>query len=316
MSTGPVFVFSLHRSGGTLLMRLLNCHPGLVIWGEHGGIINQFVEMDEILKLHRHLNPLAGNSEKLAEFVNNEGDGLNSFTPWAGPLTTPIFHEATRKFLHESFSRGLKPGQRWGFKEIRYHKPQTAAFLFDLFPNGQIILLQRELIDAAISNILAPWSLRLVTQENGEVDETLAIKIIEDVAYGLLAFEHAFKEIKAKFPRRTTEIEYAALRDDGISAITRVSQFLNLPITPEVEDDWTKTLSAKLGTTNKKAKSGNILNRDFIERHLNEVMPRLREEFAEEGLRPLLSWPAQRQRRYAAMLGDHEVKNTSYTTVF
>src|SRR6266480_2083330 len=32
MQNRPVFIFAIHRSGGTLLTRMLNCHPDLVIW--------------------------------------------------------------------------------------------------------------------------------------------------------------------------------------------------------------------------------------------------------------------------------------------
>ena len=53
----PVFVLAQHRSGGTLLARLLNCHPGLVIWGEHAGFINRLAEAHELLVRHHDLLP-------------------------------------------------------------------------------------------------------------------------------------------------------------------------------------------------------------------------------------------------------------------
>jgi hypothetical protein len=52
VARGPVFVFTVHRSGGTVLGRVLNCHPDLVIWGEHGGILNKFAEIDAIIARH------------------------------------------------------------------------------------------------------------------------------------------------------------------------------------------------------------------------------------------------------------------------
>jgi hypothetical protein len=42
----PIFVFARHRGGGTLMLRLLNCHPELVVWREHGGCINQLAAAD------------------------------------------------------------------------------------------------------------------------------------------------------------------------------------------------------------------------------------------------------------------------------
>ena len=44
----PVFVCGPHRSRSTYLQRLLNIHPGLVVWGEHGGLINRLAELDRI----------------------------------------------------------------------------------------------------------------------------------------------------------------------------------------------------------------------------------------------------------------------------
>ena len=46
---GPIFLFTLHRSGGTLLQRIVNAHPNVVIWGEHGGFINQLADADATL---------------------------------------------------------------------------------------------------------------------------------------------------------------------------------------------------------------------------------------------------------------------------
>ena len=48
-SRGPVFVLTLHRAGGTVLVRVLNCHPELVIWGEHVGLINRLAEIDDMV---------------------------------------------------------------------------------------------------------------------------------------------------------------------------------------------------------------------------------------------------------------------------
>jgi len=50
MQLGPVFVLSPARGGGTVLARILNCHPQLVIWGEHVGLINRLAEIDDMMK--------------------------------------------------------------------------------------------------------------------------------------------------------------------------------------------------------------------------------------------------------------------------
>jgi hypothetical protein len=45
----PVFLLTLHQAGGTVLARVLNCHPDLVIWGEHVGLINRLAEIDDMM---------------------------------------------------------------------------------------------------------------------------------------------------------------------------------------------------------------------------------------------------------------------------
>jgi hypothetical protein len=48
-SLSPVFLLTLHRGGGTVLARVLNCHSDLVIWGEHVRLINRLAEIDDMV---------------------------------------------------------------------------------------------------------------------------------------------------------------------------------------------------------------------------------------------------------------------------
>jgi hypothetical protein len=49
LPTGPVFLLTLHRGGGTVLARVLNCHPDLMIWGEHVGLIDRLAAIDDMV---------------------------------------------------------------------------------------------------------------------------------------------------------------------------------------------------------------------------------------------------------------------------
>ena len=69
-----MFLLTLHRGGGTVLARVLNCHPDLVIWGEHVGLINRLAEIDDMVSRVGRL--MAPNSS-------------NSFAPRPGPRPGP-----------------------------------------------------------------------------------------------------------------------------------------------------------------------------------------------------------------------------------
>lgn len=48
------------------------------------------------------------------------------------------------------FGSMLQPGQRWGFKEIRYHTRMVAEYLVTLFPEAKFVLLRRDILSAAV----------------------------------------------------------------------------------------------------------------------------------------------------------------------
>ena len=83
-SQGPIFVLSPPRSGSTVLMRVLNCHPTLVIWGEHVGLINRLAEIDDMVRrVGRLMFPKT--DEMIADYVAFPDHRLNEFDPWANP---------------------------------------------------------------------------------------------------------------------------------------------------------------------------------------------------------------------------------------
>ena len=97
-----------------MLERMLNCHPDLVLWGEHGGLINNFVEIDEVA---RRFPPLVKPLPKrdLGGFIRNKQMG--SFEPWRTSVSLEGLRGAARDWMLQTFSIGLTPEQRWGVKE-------------------------------------------------------------------------------------------------------------------------------------------------------------------------------------------------------
>jgi hypothetical protein len=150
----PIFVFAQHRGGGTLMLRLLNCHPDVVIWGEHAGFINKLAETDQVI---RYYGGLIGprSDEEFTSFLASDGANLAHYSPWLTPLTVADFATWSRTIIREVFTRRVRSDQRWGFKEIRYHHELVATFLARLFPGGLFILLTRDPVELCVSNVLA-----------------------------------------------------------------------------------------------------------------------------------------------------------------
>lgn len=185
MQNRPVFIFAIHRSGSTLLTRMLNCHPDLVIWGEHAGFINKLADADSLIRscsdvLHEQ------SDEELNRYVVFDKDCQQEFSPWMNPFAASEFGERCRDLLLAMYSRG-HAGKRWGFKEIRYHRPLVAAFLQRLFPEARFILLVRDPIELCISNVLVDWSLERVLARGGGNSQASFFEVVEDCLYAIVA---------------------------------------------------------------------------------------------------------------------------------
>jgi len=115
-SRSPVFVLTLHRGGGTVLVRVLNCHPELVIWGEHVGLINRLAEIDDMVtRVGRLMAPKT--DEAIAEYVTFPEHRLTEFDPWANPFDYDSFTRSCRElpFQRPSKESGLREFQRRGW---------------------------------------------------------------------------------------------------------------------------------------------------------------------------------------------------------
>ena len=166
----PVFVLAQHRSGGTLLTRLLNCHPGLVIWGEHAGFLNKLAEAQDswigtpaCCRIARRRN--CGIMFPAASGTRFPRGPFHLAVPRSWPDAGP--------WCAGLFAPGLRPGQRWGFKEIRYHSPTVVRFLRRLFPAAQFILLNRDPIELCVSDMLVSWALGSLMAERVQTDRRL-----------------------------------------------------------------------------------------------------------------------------------------------
>lgn len=127
----PIFIFaSGQRCGSTLLMRWLNSHPEVLLWGEHGGALNKFFEV---------ANTMARWS---VQFSNERGlfdVSKDAFTPNATPCVERI-HASIGNFIFATWGSSAR---YWGFKEVRYGY-RVAEQLRWLFPDARFIHLTRD----------------------------------------------------------------------------------------------------------------------------------------------------------------------------
>lgn len=146
----PILVFgSGQRCGSTLVQRLLTSHPGILIWGEHGGHLADFLAMQDVLgQWDEHVS-----SHGRAAFAES---GHQSWMANMLPGREPL-DDAARAYLRALFGApAAELGRpRWGFKEVRFTSEEAVAFK-RLFPELVVIHLTRDPADVLVS--LDAWS--------------------------------------------------------------------------------------------------------------------------------------------------------------
>ncbi len=311
---GPVFVFTAHRSGGTMLARVLNCHPDLVIWGEHAGFINRLAEIDFIVGHYEPLTrpvPWRG----LDAYVQGVRSDPAVFDPWVTPFAQDGFRAWCRAYIETTFRHGLLPGQRWGFKEVRYHGVLTARFLATLFPDARFVILRREPYALAVSNLLAAWSLDRLRWSGALASEAGARAAIVDCAYALTAIDHGFQAIAAAFPDSCLTIAYEAIDATAQRLFAELFIFLGLRGSPELWQAITAVLGTRVGTTPQGAGEG-FLTVQEVQRQLPAALAAAQAEIAAHGPDAARLKRLAAQGRYGFIVGDHNLFDTPYSAMF
>ena len=140
----PVFVIGMsHRTGSTLVQRLLCSADDCFIWGEGNGATSLIVE----------------SSGKLSDWTYQYGDtfeelkqwGTNAFLANITPRQNRI-DSAHRQLLAGLYDRDPNENRmkRWGYKEVRHTHPETTELL-RLFPQARIVVVGRQLSDVVAS---------------------------------------------------------------------------------------------------------------------------------------------------------------------
>lgn len=152
----PVFVLSTGRSGSTLLQRLLNCHAELVLWGEHFGFLGSAVAA--LTHMHnpaqRHYPRHAAENRGWQRVVPALRDPAAALE-WVNPWSMDEYREQLRAFVEHYFAARLAPGQRWGFKEIRYNSMPMLNGLRGLYPEARFVFVKRDPVEVVRSKVYA-----------------------------------------------------------------------------------------------------------------------------------------------------------------
>jgi hypothetical protein len=280
----PILIFAQHRGGGTLLTRLLNCHPDVVIWGEHGGLINHLADADAVAQCYTDL--LAPRTD--AEFDRYLARGTTppeTYDPWFSPLTARDYPDLCRAAIRTLFTRRLRPNQRWGFKEIRYHRPLVARFLARLCPGARIILLTRDAVDLCVSNIMVAWSQDSLRAMAPSYDLVDALRVVEDCLYAIVAMQTNMATIARDLPEQALAVEYGSLAASGGAELARVLGFLELSATPSVDATMAAAAAMVAGATDQPAPDPKwLLTARLVRPMATDLLGRVRADIAANGI--------------------------------
>lgn len=206
----PVFIFaSGNRCGSTLLQRLLNSNPDVLVWGEHGGALQSVLEGSE-----RFGDWAYDHREHSETFFRS---GPDHFIPNMSPSPERI-RAAARTYVEEVFAdSALAAGRHiWGFKEVRYRLP-VALLLQELFPEARFIHLTRRIEDCFLS--MKRWEL------SGEWKRSWTIESLNNWALINRGFLDQGHELSQLISVRYEDMTSLSPHE----FISKISDFLRLP---------------------------------------------------------------------------------------
>lgn len=146
-----IFIFAQTRSGSTLLQRAINQVENVVIYGEHGGMLNGFSDAY-----------YGADLPCIEEYSRNDLETLRNpkmFAPCLSCIEIKPFKQHMRNFLTSVLNPNPEYSHRWGFKEVRYKGAQCRVFdmLVDLFPSAKFVFLVRDPVNQIMSIRSVPW---------------------------------------------------------------------------------------------------------------------------------------------------------------
>ena len=170
----PIFLLGTHRSGTTLLQRIVNSSEDTLIWGEHGGFLSQvaeayFLNLEDktiLFNIPKQNKPFETPQAKVKKLKNSK-----LWPAWCNWYSQQEIPDIFRSFLENFFCPShVEKNVSWGFKEIRYGQGcRTLEMLADLYPDAKFVFITRNPIDVVAANLF-----KYIKQKSG-LDNQLTI---------------------------------------------------------------------------------------------------------------------------------------------
>lgn len=231
----PITVLSTGRAGSTLLQKLLNTHPSLLIWGEHAGILNQLMIAWRVVSRSEWIS----DNEPRGSWLLQKERPLNSdrWTAWDGSFSKQGFRLRMKRFIDSLFCDDIPAHIRWGFKEIRYHQIELMDFWSELYPQAQYILLVRNPIDSSVSFAAAR------TPKGGATRDDICITMNNIVNKQIKPVFSFFREAMERYSNNAHPVLFEKLVEEPERTLEGIGSFLGLD--SEFDTDAVSMIMAK-----------------------------------------------------------------------
>ena len=182
-----IFIFSMGRSGGTLLKKVINCDPRFEIHGENHGVLRNIMEIDRVMEQTRSIS-----------YPGREKPFTSTNTAWHGYTKYSAYRvlSSVLAFRDDVIS---------GFKEVRHgggsfdELCSELDFLLKVCPRALLVLNTRDVAEVVRSQILN-WDGG--NQEQAAYREEVAMRQYEN-----------FLRYRERVPEQTYVIDYRDIVD-------------------------------------------------------------------------------------------------------
>lgn len=133
-----------HRSGSTLVQRILNARKQTLIWGEHMGVIKDFHH------IQRKIQAFSKKGELSRKNYFTSGEDPNQWLALMTPSAEFVEQasiQSTKAFLDTLYNQFSENHDTIGFKEVRYGAKEL-SILQKCYPEAKFILLVRNPLKA------------------------------------------------------------------------------------------------------------------------------------------------------------------------
>lgn len=194
----PIFIVGMHRSGTTLLERMLAAHPGVFAYGESqrlSGALRQAAD--------HGCQPL------LDEVLISRASSMDT-----RQVSTCYFAEGRRRIGAASHVTDKLPGNF-----------QLIGFIHDAMPQARVIHLRRDPMDLCFANLRELFS-----------DSVSYSYTIEDLAHFHAHYVELMRHWQRSFPGFVLDVDYEDLVTNPEQVSRRVFEFCGLDWTPAALD--------------------------------------------------------------------------------